>query len=164
MTTTGNAPALSKGRGPAGITSSVEAASSTDQRVPLSYRASYIAHVTAASRARRDIAHAVKSWGMAHLADTARLCASELVTNAVVHTDSRLVCMTVTRTSDITVRITVMDTDRGELTVPAVPSVHEEHGRGLALVDAQAVRWGIDRLITGKRIWCELNTTTVREQ
>ncbi|GAA2220714.1 hypothetical protein GCM10010232_00610 [Streptomyces amakusaensis] len=33
----------------------------------------------------------------------------------------------------------------------------EVHGRGLILVDALASRWGAERVVTGKRVWAELD-------
>ncbi|MGW8992331.1 ATP-binding protein [Streptomyces zhihengii] len=32
-----------------------------------------------------------------------------------------------------------------------------ESGRGLALLEALAVRWGVERRAGGKTVWCELD-------
>ncbi|BAU84090.1 hypothetical protein SLA_3176 [Streptomyces laurentii] len=127
------------------------------------YLAKYTAHDTAPGKARRDIAFALASWGLDQLADIARLLVSELVTNAVTHTDSRRVGVAVTRAARViggagtTVRIDVLDTDRSTAPAPRPTGFDEESGRGLLLVDALADRWGVQRVATGKRVWCELD-------
>ncbi|MFE1384214.1 ATP-binding protein [Streptomyces sp. NPDC058740] len=130
---------------------------------PPSYRAGYVARDTAPSRARHDVVLALRTWGLEQLADTAELLVSELVTNAVVHTDSRTIGVVVTRTSDRAVRIMVLDTERSDMSAQACPSGDEESGRGLFLVAALADRWDIERVATGKRIWCDLAAEQVVE-
>jgi hypothetical protein len=34
---------------------------------------------------------------------------------------------------------------------------HEEHGRGLTLLDAVVLRWGVEPEEEGKTVWCELD-------
>ncbi|WP_461084540.1 ATP-binding protein [Streptomyces deserti] len=93
------------------------------------------------------------------LAETLILLVSELVTNAVVHTG----CPAVLRLSlpgatakESTVRLEVADrSDRAP--VPRCAEDDATGGRGLALVDGLADRWGWSAEGTGKRIWCELD-------
>ncbi|MFD0367670.1 ATP-binding protein [Streptomyces sp. NPDC127114] len=130
---------------------------------PPSYRANYVARDTAPGKARHGVVLALKTWGLEELTETAELLVSELVTNAVVHTDSRTVGVVVTRTGERAVRIMVLDTDRAEMSVRACPSGEEESGRGLFLVAVLADRWDVERVVTGKRIWCELAAKQVVE-
>ncbi|CAL9494024.1 ATP-binding protein [Streptomyces sp. enrichment culture] len=107
------------------------------------------------------------------LAETLVLLVSELVTNAVVHTG----CSAVLRlllpgteagaagtgeAEEATVRLEVEDaSDRAP--VPRWVDGDATGGRGLALVDGLADRWGWSREGAGKRIWCELDRDAVRE-
>ncbi|MET9255644.1 ATP-binding protein [Streptomyces sp. NPDC048182] len=102
------------------------------------------------------------------LAETLILLVSELVTNAVVHTGCsavlRLVLPDTVAEGDAeaTVRLEVDDaSDRAP--VPRCVDGDATGGRGLALVDGLADRWGWSREGTGKRIWCELDRCAGRE-
>ncbi|MFI6037639.1 ATP-binding protein [Streptomyces sp. NPDC051315] len=96
------------------------------------------------------------------LAETLVLLVSELVTNAVVHTG----CPAVLRLSltggdddgpgESTVRLEVADSS-SRAPVPRCLDDDATGGRGLALVDGLADRWGWIVEGPGKRIWCELD-------
>lgn len=119
------------------------------------------AHERSVHMARHQLADTLAEWKLDHLADTAALVLSELMTNAVVHAKpfppDRLVG------SEIGVRILRLeDGVRIEVhdaaTVRPVPrdaSVDAEHGRGLLLVDAlTGGRWGVSgREGIGKLVW-----------
>ncbi|MER7467868.1 ATP-binding protein [Streptomyces sp. NPDC097981] len=130
----------------------VEAALTGPQR----YSDGYSPRDTAPSRARRDVTLCLHTWGLDHLVDDARLIVSELVTNAIRHTRTGRVGVSVTRHPD-RVRIVVTDTSR-TTPEPSVPDAEAEAGRGLQLIDQLATGWGSDRLATGKRVWAELTT------
>ncbi|MFJ5264368.1 ATP-binding protein [Streptomyces sp. NPDC088387] len=93
------------------------------------------------------------------LAETLILLVSELVTNAVVHTGHPAVLrlsLPGAATEEATVRLEVADSsDRAP--VPRWVDGDATGGRGLALVDGLADRWGWNREGDGKRIWCELD-------
>ncbi len=86
-------------------------------------------------------------------ADLAVLLASELATNAIVH--SRL-------TFDVSVDVTAtcvkvaVDDLSAVLPVVGQPSDEDTGGRSLAIIEATADRWGIELTAGGKRAWFEL--------
>jgi anti-sigma regulatory factor (Ser/Thr protein kinase) len=93
------------------------------------------------------------------LAETLILLVSELVTNAVVHTGRPAVlrlALPHVVTEEATVRLEVAD-HSGRAPVPRCAGDDATGGRGLALVDGLADRWGWSVEATGKRIWCELD-------
>ncbi|MFD8235002.1 ATP-binding protein [Streptomyces sp. NPDC059696] len=93
------------------------------------------------------------------LAETLILLVSELVTNAVVHTGRAAVLrlsLPPVVTEEATVRLEVADRS-GRAPVPRCAGDDATGGRGLALVDGLADRWGWSVEATGKRIWCELD-------
>lgn len=124
----------------------------------------------APGEARRFLRRLLEAWRVhEEVADTAQLCVSELVTNAVVHAQT---------TSEVQVRLdadalTVTVADRGAAVVPdaAVGSapapavtggeVLPVHGRGLRLVAALARDWGASRDRRGTTVWFELDVTAV---
>ncbi|MEU5309140.1 ATP-binding protein [Streptomyces sp. NPDC021562] len=117
-------------------------------------------------RARRWARSRLAGSGIAvdePLAETLILLVSELVTNAVVHTGRpavlRLSLPGADRAAEedpATVRLEVAD-DSTRAPVPRCVDGDATGGRGLALVDGLADRWGWSREGAGKRIWCELD-------
>ncbi|MBT2415357.1 ATP-binding protein [Streptomyces sp. ISL-12] len=103
------------------------------------------------------------------LAETLVLLVSELVTNAVVHTGRPAVlrlCLPGKKpeaAEDATVRLEVADAS-GRAPVFRCADGDATGGRGLALVDGLADRWGWSRDETGKRIWCELDRCAKNEE
>ncbi|WP_457464615.1 ATP-binding protein [Streptomyces sp. TE5632] len=93
------------------------------------------------------------------LSETLILLVSELVTNAVVHTGCPAVLrlsLTDAAAGEATVRLEVADRS-SRAPVPRCAGGDATGGRGLALVDGLADRWGWSSDGTGKRIWCELD-------
>jgi len=108
-----------------------------------------------AHAARRLVEKALDSWDMASLADDADLIISELVTNAVRHTRTDQIRVSVARVSLRRVRLGVIDKSR-DLPHQEVPHPDAIEGRGLHMVDGLADCWGTDRYGWGKRVWAEL--------
>lgn len=87
-------------------------------------------------------------------AATAELLTSELVTNALLHTDHDAL-VTATLATD-RLRVEVRDFDGGDPR-PRVPDADTgTHGRGLLLVEALADVWGVREHAVGKSVWFEL--------
>ena len=87
--------------------------------------------------------------------DAAVLLVSELATNAVVHTTSPFT-IGIDRW-DHEVRISV--TDQGEGTPRLRPATASDtDGRGLGIVDAFAVEWGVDQRPDSKTVWFTVPT------
>ncbi|MEU1281807.1 ATP-binding protein [Streptomyces sp. NPDC005805] len=108
-----------------------------------------------AESARRLVRAALVAWGMKPVADDGALIVTELVANAVRHTEARHIRVVVERTSDERVRVGVADKSR---VAPQLrhASDSDVHGRGLTLVDALATRWWTDLRPWGKCVWAEL--------
>lgn len=88
-------------------------------------------------------------------AEVAELLLSELVTNALVHTDHGAV-VTV-KVAPATLRVEVRDFVTG-LTMSYIPNADDgTHGRGLVLVHALADAWGVTAHALGKVVWFELD-------
>ncbi|MFF8728033.1 ATP-binding protein [Streptomyces sp. NPDC015171] len=116
-------------------------------------------------RARRWARSRLAGSGIAAdepLAETLILLVSELVTNAVVHTGRPAVlrlCLpgpAAEKCASATVRVEVSDTS-SRAPVPRCAGRDATGGRGLALVDCLADRWGWSPEGAGKSIWCELD-------
>ncbi len=108
-----------------------------------SYVLNLSAEVTSASRAREFVAGHLLKHGLAHLDEDLRLVVSELVTNAIVHAQTRFTV--VLRRQGPSVFLTVQDRSS------SAPRMVEETegsrmdlgGRGLLLVDALSHDWGV---------------------
>lgn len=113
--------------------------------------------------ARLLVTPALRDWSLGDKHDAACLVASELLSNAVLHTTEATVQLTVKRMGRCRVRITVADrSSRMPELLDAGPRA--EHGRGLALVDAVSDgRWGVDPMTVGKRVWAELAVQALEE-
>ncbi|WP_460068825.1 ATP-binding protein [Streptomyces sp. YKOK-I1] len=86
-----------------------------------------------------------------------RLCVSELLTNVIDHLgEGTPVTVRVTGTSYGRTRIEVTDPDPRALPVLLQAASTEESGRGLALLDALAERWGVEQGADRKTVWCEV--------
>lgn len=124
---------------------------------------------------RRFVDDALTTWGRVDLIDDVCLSATELATNATLHSQSTFFDVELRSTGDA-VRVAVVDT--GAMPAASIasradlePSVEDEldldlesmTGRGLFIVSALASSWGIDELPGGTRVWADFATTGCAE-
>jgi anti-sigma regulatory factor (Ser/Thr protein kinase) len=102
--------------------------------------------------------------GYTAVIDDALLVATEVATNAVLHTRSGLpggtftVRAEVRATGDVcTLRVEVHDAGPFDADQPADPRPPDQRWRGLMLVDAIANRWGMEPVDPGHVVWLELD-------
>ncbi|MHB8691918.1 MAG: ATP-binding protein [Solirubrobacteraceae bacterium] len=104
--------------------------------------------------ARRFVALTLRGWGHAgSLLDDAQLLVTELATNAVVHARSPF--SVVVWTDGAGVRVSVRDRSHVR-PLMRDPGPLATSGRGLRIVDALAVDWGVQPCTDGKTVWAEL--------
>lgn len=87
--------------------------------------------------------------------DDVVLLASELVTNAMIHTVGA-VGVRAWRSAASEWRVEVSDESQARLRVPTMPPVSSVSGRGLSIVDTLSTRWGSVDTAGGKRTWFEI--------
>ncbi|MYS47251.1 ATP-binding protein [Streptomyces sp. GMY01] len=113
---------------------------------------------------RRTLRLILTLHGLIGLVDTAELLATELISNAVLHTKGPAALRL--RFSAGVLRIGAWDADPAPPEPPAAPAALEdladqEGGRGLFLVKTCADLWGWQPLTRngdrGKVVWCELS-------
>jgi anti-sigma regulatory factor (Ser/Thr protein kinase) len=106
-----------------------------------------------AAHARRFATAALTEWGFAGAKDQVQMIVTELVANAVKHSQMP-VKLRLYQAGDRLV-IDVMDRDR-RVPQRMDPALDEEHHRGLFIVDAYAERWGSRPTADGKVVWAEV--------
>lgn len=104
-------------------------------------------------RARADLRSALAAQADPDAIDVVELLTSELVTNAVEHAGSP--ARVAAAVLGARIRVSVSDDDPTPLQV-ATPAAGAEGGRGLALVEALSLSWGIDVTPSGKTVWFEI--------
>jgi anti-sigma regulatory factor (Ser/Thr protein kinase) len=107
----------------------------------------------AAGEARHAVADLCRQNGLAALADTAALLASELVTNAVVHGSG--IVTVVARCEHGSVGVAVRDDTSTGCQLHS-PGELDEQGRGLVILQALSTAWGVRNLPDGKCVWFRL--------
>ncbi len=113
------------------------------------------ADLRAVPETRRALRELLRHWGAPGQSEIAELLTSELVTNALVHTDDGAV-LTATVGSGV-LRVEVRDYVGG-VPRPRAPEREERTGgRGLVLVQSLADDWGVRPCERGKSVWFELD-------
>lgn len=117
--------------------------------------------LASAGVARRYVRMAARSWGLPpDAADALETITGELVANALEHTNSRSITITLSHSAQ---GATVGVTDEGQggqVSVPDALGAEQECGRGLLIVDALAARWGRRHTCRGLTVWAEVTTAS----
>jgi anti-sigma regulatory factor (Ser/Thr protein kinase) len=107
----------------------------------------------AVGHARRFTRRALRSWGLAGDRDAVLLVVSELVTNALVHTEGPVRLDLALVNSRL--RIAVADTSPRSPVKPTSIGWEATGGRGILLVEAMSDAWGTLPVSGGKQVWSE---------
>ncbi|MFF3344936.1 ATP-binding protein [Streptomyces sp. NPDC002779] len=99
------------------------------------------------------------TWGLHDLVDKAQLCLSELVSNVIAHVGSGTPALLAVSMRGTHLRIEVHDPDTRGTPTLLDASYDSEDGRGVALIDAVTVCWGVQLQADRKVTWCEIGTT-----
>ncbi|MCX4765802.1 ATP-binding protein [Streptomyces sp. NBC_01275] len=113
------------------------------------------ADLRAVPEARRAVRELLQGWGKPERSETAELLTSELVTNALVHTDDDAVLTATVGPDGLRVEVRDFVARRPS---PRMPRTDDgTHGRGLVLVQSLADAWGVRTHGVGKVVWFELD-------
>ncbi|HEX2175461.1 MAG TPA: SpoIIE family protein phosphatase [Nocardioidaceae bacterium] len=107
--------------------------------------------------ARRFVTSRLTEWNVdEELVETAQLCVSELVTNAIIHAGTS--SQVTVRLDDERLLVSVRDHGRSDAVRPVEgeePTVST--GRGLTIVDVLSTTWSSERSVDGTTVWFELD-------
>ncbi|MFD7921094.1 SpoIIE family protein phosphatase [Streptomyces sp. NPDC059740] len=107
------------------------------------------------SEARAAVRRCLQQWGVSARAHDVEVVATEMVTNALTHTDAgALLSMVLCTGPPRVVRLEVEDRSSHPPQLRR-PGETGTAGRGLMMIDALADRWGTESRGTGKAVWCE---------
>lgn len=113
------------------------------------------ADLKAVPEARRALRELLRPWGRPERSEIAELLTSELVTNALIHTDHDAVLTATVSPSGLHVEVRDFV---GRRPRPRVPNADDSTGgRGLFLVQALADAWGVRPHGVGKAVWFDLD-------
>ncbi|SED86168.1 Anti-sigma regulatory factor (Ser/Thr protein kinase) [Streptomyces misionensis] len=112
------------------------------------------ADLRAVPEARRELRELLRDWGKPGQSEIAELLTSELVTNALVHTDDDAVLTAVVAPGGLRVEVRDFVPRRPQVRTPQPDD--DTHGRGMVLVESLADAWGVRPHGVGKSVWFEL--------
>ncbi|MFC8246716.1 SpoIIE family protein phosphatase [Streptomyces chartreusis] len=112
----------------------------------------------AVMHARRFTARTLRRWNVQGAADAVLLVVSELVTNALVHTQGSVRLDLVLRGNRV--RISVSDSSPRAPAKPVIVDWESTGGRGLLLVEAVSDASGSVPVAGGKQVWSEITVPT----
>ncbi|MEV8306601.1 ATP-binding protein [Streptomyces flavidovirens] len=111
--------------------------------------------LTAVPEVRRALRALLRHRGDQSCTDVAELLTTELVTNALVHTEHDAEVTATVTASRLRVEVRDFVAHHPRLRVPVADD--GTHGRGLLLVQALADAWGVRAQGVGKVVWFELD-------
>jgi Arc/MetJ-type ribon-helix-helix transcriptional regulator/anti-sigma regulatory factor (Ser/Thr protein kinase) len=123
--------------------------------------ADFGAELLAVPKAVPELRRAVREWfgedAYGRVGGDIQLCVTELVGNVLRHVgEGTPVSVRVGCVGGARIRVAVSDPDPRALPVLLSATGADESGRGLALLGALAVRWGMEVRGVGKTVWCEM--------
>jgi anti-sigma regulatory factor (Ser/Thr protein kinase) len=113
------------------------------------------ADLGAVPETRKALRELLRQWGRPGRSEVAELLTSELVTNALVHTDDDAVFTAVVGSRGLRVEVRDFVARRPRMCVPIADD--GTNGRGLVLVQSLADAWGVRAHGVGKSVWFELD-------
>lgn len=112
------------------------------------------ADLRAVSEVRRALRELLRPWGRPDTSDVAELLTSELLTNALVHTDDDAILTATVSPHGLRVEVRDFVARRPRPRAPVAGD--DTGGRGLVLVQSLADAWGVCPHEVGKSVWFEL--------
>lgn len=106
------------------------------------------------SAARRTVVRQLEAWGLADAIDDMQIVVSELVTNAVRYGENPVELRL--RIHGELLRVEVFDGNTVDIPAPRQASDTESTGRGMPLIDALTVDWGVEVSESRKVVWADL--------
>ncbi|MFJ8308435.1 MULTISPECIES: ATP-binding protein [unclassified Streptomyces] len=110
---------------------------------------------------RRVLRLHLSLWGLPEVIEAAQMCVTELVTNVINHVGAGTPTTLAVSMNDTRLRIEVRDPDTRALPTLLAAQEASEDGRGMAIVDALSLSWGVILRADSKVVWCELATDLV---
>ncbi|MFE9684268.1 ATP-binding protein [Streptomyces sp. NPDC006285] len=118
----------------------------------------FVAEPEEVSGLRRALRSHLELWQLSEVTDAAQLCVSELVSNVITHVGPGTPAKLAVSMNGAYLRIEVHDPDTRALPTLLDAGSEAEAGRGVAIIDAVADRWGVQLIADKKVTWCELAT------
>ncbi|MGW2590065.1 ATP-binding protein [Streptomyces sp. NPDC001515] len=110
-----------------------------------------------------EVRRMLRKWFEGADVDDLTLCVGELLGNVIAHVGvGSPVTLRVKGTATGRVRVELRDHAPAVWPVLRTAAPGEESGRGLQLVDALALGWGVEQGPNCKTVWCELRAPVVR--
>lgn len=116
----------------------------------------FVAEPEAAAALRRLMRLHLGLWGFPGVIEAAQLCVTEMLSNVITHVGPGTPTTLSVSMNGGHVRIEIQDPDTRALPTLLQAGAESEGGRGMALIDAMAVRWGVEPRADRKVTWCEL--------